>query len=127
MRRTITLVLALTVVTAAAIGIAGCGCSNEDIASPTSQIDIAKDTSVRASMVSIQAGIQSYIATSQAAPPKATKDVIGAFVQPWPQNPWTKTDMTEGTDPGDFTYTPGPGTSFKLVGHLSGGRDYVKQ
>jgi hypothetical protein len=34
--------------------------------------------------------------------------------------------MTEGTDPGDFTYTPGPGTSYKIVGHLSDGREYVK-
>jgi hypothetical protein len=123
MRRMITLAI---IALAAAIGFAGCGCGQEEIASPTSQIDIAKDTSVKASILSIQTGIQAYIASTNAAPPKATKDVLGGFVQPWPQNPWTKTDMTEGTDPGDFTYTPGPGPSYKLVGHLSAGREYVK-
>jgi hypothetical protein len=110
---------------AAATGFAGCG--EEEIASPTSQIDIAKDMSVKASIRSVQTGIQAHIATTNALPPKATKDVLGGFVQPWPQNPWTKTDMTEGTDPGDYTYTPGAGTSYSLVVHLSGGRDYVAQ
>jgi len=114
--------LALT----AAIGFAGCGCGEEDIATPTSQIDVAKDASVKVSILAVQTGIQSYIATTGTLPPKATKDVLGGFVQPWPQNPWTKTDMTEGADPGDFTYTPGAGTSYTLAGHLSGGRDYVK-
>lgn len=126
MRRMITLAVVAVVTATAAIGFAGCGCSDEEIASPTSQIDIAKDVSVKASILSIQTGIQAYIATTNAAPPKATKDVLGGFVQPWPQNPWTKTDMTEGTDFGDFTYTPGPGTSYKIVGHLSSGSDFVK-
>lgn len=127
-RRTRTLATAclLVALAAAALGFAGCGCAEEEIASPTSQIDVAKDTSVKASILAIQTGIQAYVATTQAAPPKATKDVLGGFVQPWPQNPWTKTDMTEGTDPGDFTYAAGPGTSYKLVGHLSGGREFVK-
>ncbi len=110
---------------AATIGFAGCG--EEEIASPTSQIDIAKDMSVKASIRSVQTGIQAHIATTNALPPKATKDVLGGFVQPWPENPWTKTDMTEGTGPGDYTYTPGAGTSYSLVVHLSGGRDYVAQ
>jgi len=112
---------------AAAIGFAGCGCGEEEIASPTSQIDIAKDMSVKASIRSVQTGIQAHIATTNALPPSATKDVLGGFVQPWPQNPWTKTDMTQGTGPGDYTYTPGAGTSYSLVVHLSGGRDYVAQ
>ena len=110
---------------AAATGFAGCG--EEEIASPTSQINIAKDMSVKASIRSVQTGIQAHIATTNALPPSATKDVLGGFVQPWPQNPWTKTDMTEGTGPGDYTYTPGAGTSYSLVVHLSGGRDYVAQ
>jgi hypothetical protein len=122
----ITLAVIAVIAAAAAIGFASCGCSDEEIASPTSQIDIAKDVSVKASILSIQTGIQAYIVQAQVAPPKATKDVLGGFVQPWPQNPWTKTDMTEGTDFGDFTYTPGPGTSYKIVGHLSSGNGFVK-
>ena len=108
---------------ASAIALAGCG--EDQIATPTSQIDVAKDASVKVSIRSIQTGIQAHVAITNTLPPKATKDVLGGFVQPWPQNPWTKTDMTEGTDPGDFTYTPGAGTSYELVVHLSGGRDYV--
>jgi hypothetical protein len=126
MRRTIALAMVCLVAAAAAIGFAGCGCSNEDIASPTSQIDVAKDMSVKASIVTLQMGIQTYIATTNSVPPKATKDVLGGLVDPWPENPWTKTDMTDSIQPGDFTYTPGAGTSYTIVGHLSGGRDYVK-
>lgn len=123
-RPTAVVLLAALLAVLAAVAVAACG--EDDIATPTSQIDVAKDTSVKGGILAIQTGIQAYIATAQTAPPKATKDVLGGFVQPWPQNPWTKTDMTEGTDPGDFTYTPGPGTSYELVGHLSGGREFVK-
>jgi hypothetical protein len=124
--RSVAVVCLFTVLAlAAAIGFAGCG--EEAIPSPKSQIDIGKDASVKVSIRSVQTGIQAHVATTNALPPKATKDVLGGFVQPWPQNPWTKTDMTQGTGPGDYTYTPGAGTSYSLVVHLSGGRDYVVQ
>ncbi len=109
---------------AAAIGFAGCG--EDEIVTPTSQIDIAKDTAVKGGILAIQTGIQAYITTNSAVPPAATQDVLGGLVQPWPANPWTKAPMTDSTEPGDFTYTPGAGTSYTLVGHLSGGRDYAK-
>lgn len=116
------LTLAATLLAGAGVG----GCGEQETANPTSQLDAAKDTAVKAGILAIQTGIQAYIASTQTAPPGATKDVLGGFVQPWPQNPWTKTDMTEGEDPGDFTYTAGSGTSYKLVGHLSDGREFVK-
>lgn len=118
------LLLASAVITV--FGLAGCGCGEEEVASPAGQIDIAKNTSVKAGILAIQTGIQAYIATTQSVPPAATKDVLGTFVEPWPQNPWTKTDMVEGTEPGDFTYTPGAGTSYTLAGHLSGGGEFVR-
>ncbi len=122
--RRVAMVLAATVLAGAVLlGVAACG--EEEIATPTSQIDVAKDTSAKTAIRSIQTGIQAHIATTGSVPPKATKDVLGGFVQPWPQNPWTKADMTQGTGPGDFTYTPGAGTSYTLVVHLSGGRDYT--
>jgi hypothetical protein len=124
MRRTIALAMVCIAATAAAIGFAGCG--EDEIATPTSQIDIARDTSAKAGILAIQTGIQAYIATSSVAPPAATPDVIGGFVEPWPKNPWTKAPMAEGTDPGDYTYTPGAGTTYTLVGHLSGGKEYAK-
>ena len=121
------LAAALLIVLAVAVGTVFAGCGEEDIATPTAQIDIAKDMSAKTAIRSIQTGIQAHVATTNALPPRATKDVLGGFVQPWPQNPWTKTDMTEGKDPGNFTYTPGAGTSYTLVVHLSGGKDYAIQ
>jgi hypothetical protein len=117
----------LLLVVALAAGAALAGCGEDDIATPTAQIDIAKDVSAKTAIRSIQTGIQAHVATTNALPPRATKDVLGGFVQPWPENPWTKTDMTEGKDPGNFTYTPGAGVSYTLVVHLSGGKDYAIQ
>jgi hypothetical protein len=121
------LTVAVLLAVAVATGTVLAGCGEEDIATPTAQIDIAKDMSAKTAIRSIQTGIQAHVATTNALPPRATKDVLGGFVQPWPQNPWTKTDMTEGKDPGNFTYTPGAGTSYTLVVHLSGGKDYAIQ
>ena len=42
----------------------------------------------------------------------------------WPFNPFTRKPMHVGTGPGDFTYVT-TGSSYKLIGHLSGGRDYA--
>lgn len=44
----------------------------------------------------------------------------------WPQNPFTGGLMANGTAAGDYTYLPGAGgTSYRLVGHLSGGAQYT--
>jgi hypothetical protein len=42
----------------------------------------------------------------------------------WPFNPFTRRPMHVGTGSGDFTYIT-TGSSFKLIGHLSGGKDYA--
>jgi len=125
MRRTTALAIVLVVI-AATIGLAGCGCGEEDLTRPTTNIDLAKDTSAKAGILAIQTGIQAYIATNGSVPPQVNEGTLGSFVQPWPQNPWTKAPMAEGTDPGDYTYTPGAGTSYTLTGHLSGGGEYTK-
>lgn len=101
-------------------------CGGDEVASPASQIDQAKDTSVKAGILAIETGIQAYIASNRAAPPRADQATLGAFVQPWPTNPWTKAPMGEGDQPGDYTYTAGPGSSYRLVGHLSGGREFAR-
>jgi hypothetical protein len=126
MRRTAVLVTILVVAVAAAIALAGCGCSDEDLTRPTTNIDLAKDTAAKAGILAIQTGIQAYIATSGAVPSQVNEGTLGSFVQPWPENPWTKAPMAEGTEPGDYTYAPGTGTSYTLTGHLSGGGTYTK-
>lgn len=108
----------------ALVGAAGCG--GEEVASPASQVDEARDASVKAGILAIESGIQAYIATTRAAPPQADQATLGAFVQPWPSNPWTKAPMREGDQPGDYSYAPGPGTAYRLVGHLSGGREFAR-
>ena len=103
---------------------AGCG---EELAppSPNSQIDIAKDVAMKAEIRSVQTGIQAYIATNGQLPPTADQNTLGGFVNPWPENPYTKVPMKPGTNPGEYTYTPMGGNSFTLVAHLSGGEDYT--
>lgn len=125
MRRTTALAIVLVVI-AATVCIAGCGCGEADIESPTTTIDLAKDTSAKAGILAIQTGIQAYIAMNGSVPPQVNEGTLGSLVQPWPANPWTKAPMAEGTDPGDYTYTPGAGTSYTLTGHLSGGGTYTK-
>ena len=44
----------------------------------------------------------------------------------WPLSPYSWTPMHQGTQAGDFTYTTDK-TTFKLSGHLSGGKDIVAQ
>jgi len=124
MRRRRALAIALVTIAVATAGLVGCG--KDEVASPTSQIDVAKDTSAKAGILAIETGIKAYIAATGAAPPEASQDVLGSLVQPWPENPWTKAPMAEGTDPGDYTYSPGTGTGYTLVGHLSGGKEYAK-
>lgn len=125
MRRTTALATVLVVI-AAMIGLAGFGCGDGDIASPTTNIDLAKDTSAKAGILAIQTGIQAYIATNGSVPSQVNESALGSLVQPWPANPWTKAPMAEGTQPGDYTYTPGAGTDYTLTGHLSGGGTYTK-
>jgi hypothetical protein len=107
----------------ASASLAACG---DDIEPPTSQINIAKDVSMKTEILSIETGIKSYIAANGQVPPTADQNTLGGFVQPWPENPYTKVPMQPGTNPGEYTYTALGGTSFKLVAHLSGGKDYER-
>lgn len=91
-----------------------------DIQTPTGSIDIAKDQAAKSNLVNIRMAIQSYMATSGQLPPAVDEATLGGIVDPWPTNPWTKAPMKSGTGVGDYTYTPGSGTSYTLVVHLSG-------
>jgi len=124
MQRRRTLAVVLVAVAMTLVGVVGCG--EDEVANPSTQIDVARDTSAKAGILAIQTGVQAYVAVTGTVPPEASQDVLGDLVQPWPENPWKKAPMAEGTDPGDYTYTPGSGTSYTLVGHLSGGREYTK-
>lgn len=119
MRREAGIILAAVVTLGMAWSLAACGAKQNDL--PTHQIDIAKDAAAKLNLVSVKSGIQAYIATNGQLPPSVSQSVLGGVVDAWPTNPFTTAPMTEGTAPGDYTYTPGSGTSFTLVVHLSDG------
>jgi hypothetical protein len=117
-------VLAATLVLWAALALAACGA---DTGKSLVDTDPAKDLAVKAGVVAVSAGVGLYLGEHGALPPAATRDVIGQYIDPWPVNPWTHKDMTQGTGKGDFTYTPVPGgTGYTIAGHLSNGTDVVK-
>ena len=120
-----TLLAVVIAMSFAAVALAGCG---EELAppSPNSQIDKAKDVSMKTEILSVQTGIQAYIATNGQLPPTADQNTLGSFVNPWPNNPYTKVPMKPGTNPGEYTYTPMGGNSFTLVAHLAES-DYTVQ
>jgi len=48
------------------------------------------------------------------------------YMSSWPTNPYTRSPMTEGTGPGDYSYTvSADGQSYKLVGYGKNGQAVV--
>ena len=99
-------------------------CGTADIETPTGNIDIAKNVAAKGELMMVKTGIAAYTATSGAAPPMATQDVLGGFVDPWPKNPWTQAPMVVGKQPGDIVYAPGAGTDYTLGVVLADGSVY---
>jgi len=99
-------------------------CGTADIETPTGNIDIAKNVAAKGELMMVKTGIAAYTATSGAAPPMATQDVLGGFVDPWPKNPWTQAPMVVGKQPGDIVYAPGAGTDYTLGVVLADGTVY---
>ena len=117
--------IALAALAAAVLGaalLAACGA--QDIATPTGNIDIAKDVAAKSELMMVKTGVAAYAATNSAAPPMATQDVLGGFVDPWPKNPWTQAPMAPGKQPGDIVYAPGAGTDYTLGVVLADGSVY---
>jgi len=117
--------IALAALAAAVLGaalLAACGA--QDIATTTGNIDIAKDVAAKSELMMVKTGVAAYAATNSAAPPMATQDVLGGFVDPWPKNPWTQAPMAPGKQPGDLVYAPGAGTDYTLGVVLADGSVY---
>ncbi len=99
-------------------------CGAKDIETPSGTIDIAKDVAAKGEIMMVKTGISAYAVTNGAAPPMATQDVLGSYVQPWPNNPWTQAPMAAGKQPGDIVYAPGAGTDYTLGVVLADGSVY---
>jgi hypothetical protein len=122
MRRLTTGLLAALVVLAAAAALGACG--SKDIQTPTGTIDIAKDQAAKSEIMLVKTGIAAHVAMNGAAPPNASQEVLGSFVNPWPKNPWTQAPMKQGKTEGDIVYAPGAGTAYTLGVVLSDGSVY---
>jgi hypothetical protein len=89
------------------------------------QSDLSRESAVKEGVHSIQVGVQSWaIDHGDRFPDPATVSRSGfaKYVDPWPVDPYSDQPMTQGTGPGEFSYTVAPdGTSFRLVGYGADG------
>lgn len=122
MRRVVS--IALLALCALMVALAVTACGAKDIETPTGNIDKAKDVAAKGEIIMVKTGVAAYAATNGAAPPMATQDVLGGFVNPWPKNPWTQAPMAPGKQPGDLVYAPGAGTDYTLGVVLADGSVY---
>ena len=94
----------------------------------SSQRDKAKEAAVKEGIHSIQIGIQTYaVDHNDAYPDPSIVSESGlASYDYWPQNPYTGLPMTQGTGPGDFSYTVAPdGSSYELTGYGEDGQPVI--
>lgn len=85
------------------------------------QHDKARESAVKEGIHSLQVGIQSWAVDHQDTYPAVT-DVnpmtMSRYIDWWPTNPYTGAPMTQGTQPGDYSYDVAPdGSSFQLTGY----------
>lgn len=120
----LTMVMLVVLLALLATAGAGCGLQDQAVENTTGKIDVAKDAAVKAQLMSIKTGIQAYVATNNTAPAQATQSTLGAFVSPWPTNPFTNKPMQPGKGAGDYVYAPGAGTAYTLSVNLSDGSTY---
>ena len=116
MRRVVS--IALLALCALGIALAVAACGTKDIQTPTGNI------AAKSEIMMLKTGVAAYVATNSAAPPTATQDLLGGFVNPWPKNPWTQAPMVVGKQRGDIVYAPGAGTSYTLGVVLADGSVY---
>ncbi|MCX6363189.1 MAG: hypothetical protein NTW58_03270 [Actinobacteria bacterium] len=117
--------IALLALCALMVALAVTACGAKDIEAPTTgNIDKAKDVAAKGEIMMVKTGVAAYVATNSAAPPMASLDVLGGFVDPWPKNPWTQAPMVVGKEPGDIVYAPGAGTDYTLGVVLADGSVY---
>ena len=125
-QRRAALVVSLAALALGAALLIGACADSPALSPPTSAISSAYNTAVIAGARSISLGVQTDAAENGKYPAAATRALVGQYVDPWPQNPWTGADMTQGTGKGDFTYTlDSDGSKYTLAVHLSDGTTQV--
>lgn len=92
--------------------------------------DLAGDAEVRASVLSIQVGIEAYAAAHDGRfplPGEVDPVALSPYVTPWPVNPYTDLPMVDGGGAGNFRYdVSDDGGAYKLIGYGSDGRQIIE-
>ena len=90
------------------------------------QQENAKESAVKENIHTLQVAIATYaVDHNDTYPPKLTRAILGMYIVNWPKNPYNiKAPVTQGTDPGDYTYTTN-GSTFKLVGRGKDGEAII--
>ena len=98
----------------------------------TSESGLIKAAAVKKAIHDLQDGLDSYYYDNDDTYPyelaqSTMSDPYGGsgYVDPWPTNPYTGAPMTEGTDPGDYSYTNSDDGSYELVGYGSNGEALI--
>lgn len=90
------------------------------------------DQSMRFVTLALFTAVQRWQKRHAGSPPPEARMKAGSALadlvpgHQWPMSPYTWTPVHEGTQTGYFTYTT-DGITFRLRGHLSGGKDIVAQ
>ena len=88
----------------------------------------ARESAVREGIHSIQIGAQSWaVDHGDAYPDASLVNEVDMFdyIDIWPTNPYTDLPMTQGTEPGDFSYALTAGGGFKLTGYGADGQALI--
>jgi hypothetical protein len=115
--------LLLTVLLAALVvaTLAVCGCGEKAAEPATQPLDAAKDVAAKAAVLAIATGVKAQVALTGEAPAEASQATLGAFVSPWPDNPFTGAPMQPGDGPGDYVYRSLGGAGYELAVRLADG------
>lgn len=125
MKRLTIIVLVALLAVGVIAALAGCGLRDEAAEKTTGQIDVARDATVKAQLMMIKTGIQTFVVSNGTVPPDASQATLGGVVSPWPTNPFSNAPMEPGDGVGDYVYTPGAGTTYTLIVNLSDGGTYT--
>jgi len=83
----------------------------------------ARDAATNANIHAIQQGVDLYARdNNDVFPPDASPATLGAYVDPWPANPWTGAPMsTSSPYQGDCTYSLQSPLGYTITAYLAGG------
>lgn len=108
-------------------GLAAAGCGGSAAPSPSAagaQQTTVYAVALEAAVRNLSMAIQSYYVDNGSYPAAVTQAILGSYVSPWPDNPWTQRPIGQSMAVGDVMYTM-TANGFRLAGHKADGTDVV--